>query len=238
MTVRPRVLLVDDDASLRRLVELVLEELDIELVCCDGVAQAREALAAGLPQLLITDLMMPGESGYVLLEEVAQRHPRLPTAVFSAGIDPAARERLKALGVSRLLPKPSGVRDIEACVRELVFGEPPAPPPAAAPSDPTQAAIQRYFGGDATLFAAYRSGALQQFGRDLEAAQQACEADDAPALRRVAHNLKSALRLLGLESAAGVATELENAAEVADWSAVGRLWPSLRTALERLPRAS
>ena len=60
---RPRVLLVDDDASIRRFVALALEELEVDLVEVPGVAPAREALAAGRFDLIITDLMMPGETG-------------------------------------------------------------------------------------------------------------------------------------------------------------------------------
>ncbi|TXC67071.1 response regulator [Piscinibacter aquaticus] len=61
---RPRVLLVDDDPSIRRFVALALEDLDLELVEAGSVAQARERLAEGAGYaLIVTDLMMPGRPG-------------------------------------------------------------------------------------------------------------------------------------------------------------------------------
>lgn len=60
---RPRVLLVEDDPSLRRFVALALDELDIQLLRCASVAEAVEVLSQGPVRLVLTDLMMPGESG-------------------------------------------------------------------------------------------------------------------------------------------------------------------------------
>lgn len=56
----PRVLLVEDDASIARFVELALEELPIELVTCTNVGDAMQALQARHTRLIITDLMLPG----------------------------------------------------------------------------------------------------------------------------------------------------------------------------------
>ena len=84
---RPRVVFVDDDAALRRLAELSFEGMDVDLVLCDGAEAARAALRAGPADLLITDLMMPGETGIELLHSLVQApalrgNARL--AVFSA----------------------------------------------------------------------------------------------------------------------------------------------------------
>ncbi len=55
----PRVLLVEDDASIARFVQLALEELPIELVTCTNVRDAMQALQAHDTRLIITDLMLP-----------------------------------------------------------------------------------------------------------------------------------------------------------------------------------
>jgi CheY-like chemotaxis protein len=86
---RPRVVCVDDDASIRRFVELALEDLPVELLTCADATTARELLRQGPVALLITDLMMPGESGFELLASLmadpALRGGAL-LAVFSAGL--------------------------------------------------------------------------------------------------------------------------------------------------------
>ncbi len=119
----PRVLWVDDDPSIRRLVALALEDEAIDLVLCASVAQARAALAhpvepaQGPVALLVTDLMMPGENGFDLLDSLAgAARPR--TVVFSARLDEDTQARLAALGVWRHLVKPAPVAALVACVRD------------------------------------------------------------------------------------------------------------------------
>ena len=246
---RPRVLLVDDDPLMRRMVALVLEVIDLELIVCASVAQARETLRQAPVQLLITDLMMPVESGEVLLSEL-QADPALRAGarlvVFSAGLDARARARLQALGVWRLLDKPIGVQALEDCVREAL-GLQAAPgglvdtalAPGAAGrardlplSAAETAAVQRHFAGSADLFFNYRETCRQQFADDLGVGDQALQAGDGPALRRLAHNLKSVLRMLGAEAAAAHADALEGAALRADWPAAGTGWQAVRAAIQ------
>ena len=85
----PKVLLVEDDSSIARFVQMALEELPIELVTCANVHDAMQALHAGGVELIITDLMLPGESGIDLVQRLLQepvQGRRIPVAVFSAGL--------------------------------------------------------------------------------------------------------------------------------------------------------
>lgn len=123
MSSRPRVLLVEDDASIRRFVTLALDECPVDLLACETVAEAMKMLAQGGVALVITDLMLPGESGLGLAQRLAQdpalaRGARL--VVFSAGVTPEVQQRLDALGVWRTLRKPASVLDIEACVADAL----------------------------------------------------------------------------------------------------------------------
>jgi CheY-like chemotaxis protein len=239
---RPRVLLVDDDASIRRFVVLALEELDIELVEVPGVAPAREALGAGRFDLIITDLMMPGETGLDLLQHLAD-HPAqrgaARVAVFSAGLNAAMQSRLETFDVWRQLSKPISLTALEDCVREAVAAR-PAPPAAAgadlsavdgALNDDERAAIARHFGGEQALFIAFRASCRAQFAADLRAGDAAVAAGDAAALRRLAHSLKSVLATLGHPMPGATARALEGAAAAADWTAASPLWQQLRAHL-------
>lgn len=260
---RPRVVLVDDDPSIRRLVALVLDELPVTLVSCATVAEARRALAAAPARLLITDLMMPGETGYDLLQQLAQR-PALAggarCVVFSAGLDAAAQQRLQALGVWRMLSKPVSIQALIDCVQAALDAsaepaDPVADPstgravdlaaaPAAAPgadpaADPaaTQAraaAIAAHFAGDAALYDAFRASCLPLFLDDIVQGDAATAAHDAPTLVRLGHSLKSVLRTLGIEAGAAEAQALEAAARAADSAASGRCWQALRRRLQAL----
>jgi CheY-like chemotaxis protein len=241
-----RVVLVDDDVSIRRLVTMALAELPIELVVCASGAEALEALRLAPAQLLITDLMMPGMSGFELLQRLAAE-PSLRgsarLAVFSAGLNAEAQAQLAGLGVWREISKPVSVLALAATVEEaLAEGTAPqapvgpAPEAAAAdatPSDEAQA-IRTHFAGNAELFHAFKAGCLLQFHEDLHQLQAALDRRDAGALQRLGHSLKSVLRTLGFAQAASHARALEVAAAGLDWAAGAAHGSALRLALESL----
>lgn len=236
MTPHPRVLLVEDDAALRRFVAMALEDMPIELVVCAAVAPALEQLANGRFALILTDLMMPGESGFELLERL-QREPRLRgdarVAVLSAGLTTVVREQLADLDIWRQLSKPVSVVTLVACVQDALDGaaaQAPGPPEAAVPAAQTDGdrahAVRTYFEGNQDLFDAYRSACMEQFPQDLQAGDAAAAAADLPALRRVAHSLKSVLLTLGYPTLSMQSRALEDTAHAGDLaSARGRAWP-------------
>ncbi len=182
---RPVVLLVEDDPSVARFVSMALEILPVAVETCPCVESALAWLRHHRAALVITDLMLPGESGMALLRQL-QAEPALAAGarivVLSAGLDHAVRQELAACGAWRALDKPVGVAALERCVQEALAdvpvssGEAGAAATAGAPHSPDVAgsaaataestAIQEYFSGDAALFHAYRAACLAQFGRD------------------------------------------------------------------------
>ena len=96
------------------------------------------------------------------------------------------------------------------------------------------AAIAMQFGGDAVLYRAFAATCAVQFGVDRAAGLAACETGDLPDLRRLAHNLKSALGLLGHDHASSLAAHIEERAAAGDLHAACMAWRSLDAALLRL----
>ncbi len=244
---RPRVLLVEDDASLQRFVRLALEDMEIELLCCASVDEALATLAALKAELgvrlILTDLMLPDRSGFDLIQALAEAPVLLGEArlvVFSAGLTPAVRQRLEEGGrVWRLLSKPCTVGELEACVREAVLLPTPVPAPAAGPDaaplpDEEAGAVERHFGGNRALYLAFRASCLPQFVLDVRAGELACRQRDMPALRRLAHSLKSVLLTLGHSQASELARQLEGCAEHEDLESARQLWEQLREQMQAL----
>jgi CheY-like chemotaxis protein len=73
---KPKVLVVDDDALTRKVLKLVLEEAGFEVVTCGSGSKAIEAAAAVLPNLVVQDQRLPDLSGI----ELAKRLRGLPGA--------------------------------------------------------------------------------------------------------------------------------------------------------------
>ena len=230
----PKVLLVEDDAAIRRFVEAVLEDLDVELQTTDSIAGALDALAGAPFALVMTDLMLTGESGRSLVERL-HGEPSLGggprVAVLSAGLSPEVGADLLKLGVWRLLHKPVSVDQLSRCVLEAInAGAPPRVVASAAPTD----VIDTYFGGNQRVYLAYRDACELQFPLDVAQGDEALALQDAVAMRRLGHSLKSVLQALGHTQAAENARALDTASAHLDWRGVQQHWPRLRAALAAL----
>jgi excisionase family DNA binding protein len=103
---RPRVLVADDEASIRELLSktLALADYDVDLAP-DGRA-ALERLQATAYDLLITDLKMPGLDGLAVIREARRYRPDLPIIIITGFSTEAAAIEALNLGVSGYLTKP------------------------------------------------------------------------------------------------------------------------------------
>jgi CheY-like chemotaxis protein len=230
------VLLLEDDPAVRLFVQMALEPLSVHLLPCATLAEARQALADPALRLVLTDLTLPDGSGLDLLQwlndRTASTGAPCRTVVFSGGIDRALERRLQALQVWRVLHKPASVGQLMACVSEALATPMQAAPPAAAVglSDP----VDEFFGGNRPLYEAYRVDCLARFPVDLGEGDLAARSGDAQALRRVAHNLKSVLTLLGEAAAAQQARSTEALAASGTVEPMREGWRQLRGRVQAL----
>jgi two-component system nitrogen regulation response regulator GlnG len=79
--------IVDDDESIRWVLEKALAREGLSTRSFSNVREVVDALQHGTPQVLVSDIRMPGESGLELLHMVKQRHPSLPVIVMTAFSD-------------------------------------------------------------------------------------------------------------------------------------------------------
>jgi two-component system nitrogen regulation response regulator NtrX len=103
----PRVLLVDDEANIRRMVSALLESEGFETVeAADGnVALTR--IAEDGPDVVLLDLMMPpGPDGLATLEQIRKRAPHVPVVMMSGKANLADAVRATKLGAFQFLEKP------------------------------------------------------------------------------------------------------------------------------------
>ena len=119
-----RVLVVDDDASIRRLLDVTLrtEGLEVE-TATDGHDGLRRALSDP-PDVVVLDVMMPGLDGWGVAERLAAdpRTTDVPVVFLSARTQDADVARGRELGAAAYLTKPFDVFDLCELLHELVEG--------------------------------------------------------------------------------------------------------------------
>ncbi|PTW44322.1 two-component system nitrogen regulation response regulator GlnG [Sphingomonas faeni] len=100
------VLVVDDDAAIRTVVAQALRRAGHDVTVADSLAQLERALAVSLPDVLITDVILPDGDGIDHVRSVAARFPLLPIIVLSAQNTLTTAVRAAEVGAYEYLPKP------------------------------------------------------------------------------------------------------------------------------------
>lgn len=126
------ILVVDDDARLRSLLSRYLGENGFRVTTADGTAEARSTLRFLSPDLIVLDVMMPGENGLVLAEELRQATNAVPILMLTARGAPEDRIAGFEAGADDYLPKPFEPLELVLRIRALLRRV-TAPAPAAGP---------------------------------------------------------------------------------------------------------
>ena len=119
-----RLLVVEDEETGREMLTKLLEQYGAEVVATASAAEALAALKRGVPDVLLSDIGMPGESGYDLLRRVralpAERGGRVPALAFTAYS--SSQDRLDSLdaGFQAHLSKPTDPARLVAMITALV----------------------------------------------------------------------------------------------------------------------
>ncbi|MEW6282316.1 MAG: response regulator, partial [Candidatus Eremiobacterota bacterium] len=118
----PRVLILEDDAVMRELLEDVLRKHGFDT---RGAARADEAVELAVAEafdLVVTDIRMEGRSGLDALEEIKERRPDLPSLVVTGYSTEADSIRAIRLGVGDYLKKPFQMHTFVEAVQRLLAG--------------------------------------------------------------------------------------------------------------------
>jgi signal transduction histidine kinase/CheY-like chemotaxis protein len=119
------VLLVDDEPDALEAVRRILEDCGAQVRVAGSAADALALLSEVTPDVLVTDLAMPGMDGYELLRQVRRAHAssrRIPAAALTAYFGPEHEERARAAGFETFIPKPVGAQELTASLARLAGG--------------------------------------------------------------------------------------------------------------------
>ena len=117
-----RVWLVDDDASIRWVLERALRNDGMSPRAFEAAEPALDALRRESPDVLITDIRMPGASGLELLRLIRDARPTLPVIVMTAHSDLSSAVAAYEGGAFEYLPKPFDIDQAVALVRRAASG--------------------------------------------------------------------------------------------------------------------
>ena len=125
------VWIIDDDRSIRWVLEKALARENIEFKSFTSADEAQQALTHSQPQIVISDIRMPGSSGLELLQILREQYPHLPVIIMTAYSDLESAVSSFQGGAFEYLPKPFDInhaveliqRALEHSQRKNVFAE-------------------------------------------------------------------------------------------------------------------
>ncbi len=118
-----KALVVDDEAGAREMISAVLTGCGATVTAVDSVAAALAALAEVRPDVLVSDIGMPGENGYELIRRVRRLAPEqggaIPAVALTAYAKTADRLRVLSAGFQMHVPKPVEPAELALVVSSL-----------------------------------------------------------------------------------------------------------------------
>ena len=116
----PRILLAEDDDSLRGFLARALERAGYEVTACADGEEALEALPEAEWDLLLTDIVMPGIDGIEVARQAAALHPELRIMFITGFAAVALAAGNQAPAGAKVLSKPIHLREIVSEVERMI----------------------------------------------------------------------------------------------------------------------
>ena len=117
---RPSVWIIDDDRSIRWVLEKALTQADMEVSSFESGDEALPQLKRSVPDVIVTDIRMPGMSGLELLDQLSRDYPELPVIIMTAHSDLDSAVSAYQGGAFEYLPKPFDVDEAVELVQKAI----------------------------------------------------------------------------------------------------------------------
>lgn len=120
MAAKPVVWIVDDDRSIRWVLQKAIEAVEITVRAFESADLVLEELKQDLPDVLVSDIRMPGIDGLQMLAEVKEHYPELPVIIMTAYSDLDSAVSVYEGGAFEYLPKPFDVDEAVELVQRAI----------------------------------------------------------------------------------------------------------------------
>ena len=115
-----RILIVEDDRSIARLVQLELEHRNLKVFCAYDGPSGLKAAAEFNPAVVVLDIMLPGLDGVGVLKKLRQQGHKVPVIMLTARDTPADKVHSLDIGADDYLTKPFDTEELMARLRALL----------------------------------------------------------------------------------------------------------------------
>ncbi|MEJ2142332.1 MAG: nitrogen regulation protein NR(I) [Gammaproteobacteria bacterium] len=115
-----KVWIVDDDRSIRWVLEKAFKQSEMDVSTFDNANDALKALKKDEPDVIISDVRMPGMDGMEMMDEIHQQHPDLPVIIITAHTDLDSAVSAYQEGAFEYLPKPFDVDEAVELTRRAI----------------------------------------------------------------------------------------------------------------------
>jgi len=134
MSTTPTVYFIDDSATMREVIKIAFRRENINVVACPSGVTALSQMEQTVPDVVISDVIMPEKDGYQVCESVKQnpRFARVPVILMSGVVNRAVAEKAFAVKANELIRKPFQPQDLIARVRHLLQPKPATPSPTSS----------------------------------------------------------------------------------------------------------
>ena len=120
MNNKEHIWVIDDDRSIRWVLEKALQQADMDVTAFPSAANVLESIERSPPDAIVTDIRMPGTDGITLLKNIGARFPDLPVIIMTAHSDLDSAVSAYQGGAFEYLPKPFDIDDAVELVRRAV----------------------------------------------------------------------------------------------------------------------
>jgi two-component system phosphate regulon response regulator OmpR len=127
-----RLIIVDDDARIRELLQRYLQQEGFEVLLAENGERLDRLLQRETPDLIVLDLMLPGEDGLSICRRLRTAGDATPIIMLTAKGEDVDRIVGLELGADDYLPKPFNPRELLARIHAVLRRRPPPEPPGAA----------------------------------------------------------------------------------------------------------
>jgi CheY-like chemotaxis protein len=116
-----RILVIDDQQSIRDLLDTLLSRKGYDVVLADGGQKGLEVFRRVHPDVVVLDLKMPGMDGLSVLRQVRSINPTQPVIIMTGAGSPETEEQVRALGVTEYVEKEFSLHLLGEALKRLLL---------------------------------------------------------------------------------------------------------------------